>query len=163
VFYPLFLRLAGKRVVVVGEGELATRKADDLRSAEADVAIVAPSDYGPNVLEGAWLVVSATDDAALRERIAVDASARRTFLLAVDDTDHTNAISPAVVRRGAVTIAISSGGEAPALTRLLREIVEQLLPEERYVEIARDLRKRWKAEGTPMGSRFAELVAALKA
>ena len=161
MFYPLFLQLEGKRVVVVGAGDLAERKTRDLRDAGADV-VATGERYEPGVLDGAWLVVSATEDASIRARVAADTSERSVFLLAVDDVEHGTAISPAVVRRGPVTIAISSGGEAPALTRLLREIVEQLLPEDRYVQIARDLRKRWKAEKRPMGSRFSELVAAFK-
>lgn len=163
MYFPLYLDLAGKRVVVVGEGEHASRKARDLEAAGASVAVLPEGAYDPKALDGAWLVVSATEQASVRDRVAADARARSTFLLAIDDPAHATAISPGVVRRGAVTIAISSGGEAPALTRLLREIIEQLLPEERYVEIARALRDKWKTEGRPMGSRFAELVDAFKA
>jgi siroheme synthase-like protein len=177
MFFPLFLRLEGRRVVVVGGGEIAVRKARELVTAGAEVTVIAPElhesvppeatwvarAYERGDLHGAWLAIAATDDRTVQGRVAEEAAAQRTFVIAADDLEHTSALSPAVVRRGPVTIAISSGGEAPALTRLLREIVEQLLPEERYVQVARDLRRRWKAEGLPMRSRFAELVQALKA
>jgi uroporphyrin-III C-methyltransferase/precorrin-2 dehydrogenase/sirohydrochlorin ferrochelatase len=176
MFVPLFLRLEGKRVIVVGGGQIATRKAKELTLAGADVTIVAPDVAGEVPegahwirrafdeadLEGSWLVVAATDDSSVQRRLAQAAARLRVFIIAVDDLANASAISPAVVRRGPVTVAISSGGEAPALTRLLRELIEQLLPEDRYVEIARDLRRRWKREGRPMGLRFAELVQALR-
>ena len=61
-----------------------------------------------------------------------------------------------------MTVAISSSGEAPALSRLLREVIEQALPEADWIEAARALRERWRSEATPMRSRFAELVRAFK-
>ena len=176
MFFPLFLDLRAKRVLVVGGSEIALRKAGELLQAGAVVVVVAPQLRGtlpegvtyearaffPDVLDDTCLVVAATDDGDVQAKVAQLASARRTFVIAADDLEHTTALSPAVVRRGPVTLAISSGGEAPALTRLLREIVEELLPEERYVTIARELRRKWKSEGKPMKSRFAELVEAFK-
>ena len=85
------------------------------------------------------------------------------FCVAVDDPPNATAYSGAVVRRAPFTIAISSSGAAPALTRLVREMVEQVLPGEEWVAHAQQLRERWKSEGTPMADRFAELVRELAA
>jgi siroheme synthase (precorrin-2 oxidase/ferrochelatase) len=74
--------------------------------------------------------------------------------LAADGAAHT----PAVLVRDPYVVAISSGGETPALTRLLREVLEQALPDADWVEAARQLRTKWRREGTPMGSRFPELL-----
>ena len=108
-------------------------------------------------------MVSATDDPTTAREVFARASARRLFVLAVDDPANGSAASGSTIVRPPFVIAVSSSGEAPALTRLLREILEQILPEERWIEAARALRKRWRAEGTPMASRFAELVREFKA
>ena len=76
----------------------------------------------------------------------------------MDDPPHASAYSGAVVRRPPFVIAISSSGVAPALTRLVREVVEAALPGDDVIEAARKLRERWKAQGVPMGERFGELV-----
>lgn len=173
MFVPLFLRVEGKRVVVIGGGEIAARKARELARAGADVVVIAPElradigdaswtkrAYARGDLHGAWLAFAATDDADVQSRVADEARDERVFVVAVDDLENASAISPAVVRRGPITVAISSAGEAPALTRLLREIIEEILPDDRYVQIARDLRRTWRAESRPMGARFGELVEA---
>jgi siroheme synthase-like protein len=82
--------------------------------------------------------------------------------VAVDDPPNATAYGGAVVRRGPVTIAISTSGEAPALARMMREVLEQALPDEGFIEAARALREKWRAEKTPMTSRFGELVQAFK-
>jgi siroheme synthase-like protein len=174
---PLFLRLEGRDVLVVGAGEIALRKAGELACAGARVTIVSPDRDGdvpegarwirrafepPDVL-GTWLVVAATDDPDVQRAIARAGELARVFVLAVDDLANATAISPAVIRRDDITIAISTAGEAPALTRLLREIIERILPEKNYVEAARALRARWKRDRVPMKSRFPELLEELTA
>lgn len=181
VLFPLFLDVTGRRVLVVGGGTIAARKALDLIAARADVTVVAPEIAAELVasptatltlvqrafeegdLDGAWLVVAATDDPDVQTRIAAACERARVFCVAVDDPPNASAYGGAIVRRGPVTIAISTSGEAPALARLLREILEQALPDEGYVEAARALREKWKTTRTPMASRFGELVAAFKA
>jgi siroheme synthase-like protein len=172
---PLLLRFEGRPVLVVGGGEIALRKAAELARVGARVTIVSPEcaaelpegaswsrrPFEPRDVEGTWLVVAATDDANVQREIAEAANAARVFVLAVDDLANATAISPATVRRGPVTIAISSAGKAPALTRLLRELIEQILPDETYVAAARALRVRWKRERVPMRSRFPELLREL--
>jgi siroheme synthase-like protein len=181
VLLPLFLDVSGKNVLVVGGGEVAARKAQDLVAANARVCVVAPDvvaaieelgEASALVVErrrfedvdvtDVWLVIAATDDEEVQRRVARAAERERVFCVAVDDPANATAYGGAVVRRGPVTIAISTSGEAPALSRLLREVIEQTLPDSNFVETARALREKWKAEGTPMKSRFAELVKALK-
>lgn len=172
---PLFLRFEGRAVLVVGGGEIALRKAAELARAGAVVTIVSPTCEGdlpdgarwirrtfePSDVEGTWLVVAATNDADVQRAIAHAAEAARIFTLAVDDVANASAISPATIHRPPFTIAISSAAEAPALTRLLREILEQLLPDETYITAARSLRARWKRDRTPMKSRFPQLLEEL--
>ena len=174
---PISLRLEGRPVLVVGGGEIALHKATDLARTGALVTIVSPECAGdlpegvawirrpfePSDVASKWLVIAATDDPEAQRAIATAANEHRIFVLAVDDLTNASAISPAVIRRGPITIAISSNGEAPALTRLLREILEQILPEQTYVEAARTLRARWKRDATPMKSRFPQLLQELTA
>lgn len=183
VLLPIFLDLAGKTVLVVGGGEVAARKVEELLAAKAKIRLVAPKIH-PSIVSlsgmtehgleletrcfvdadvaGSWLVIAATDDADVQARVAAVSDRERVFCVAVDDPKNASAYGGGVVRRGPVSIAISTSGEAPALARLVREIVEDLLPDDDYVDAARALREKWKAEGTPMGSRFAELVRAFK-
>lgn len=179
VVFPLFLRVEGRHVVVAGAGEVATRKTRDLLDAGARVTIVAPRAtaalealasagevlwhvraFEPHDLDEAWLAVAATDDPRAQAQIAEAACERRVWLVAVDDLSHATAFSGLVLRRPPFLVAISSSAEAPALTRLLREVLEQALPEASWVARARALRAEWRARGTPMTSRFEELVRA---
>ncbi len=174
---PVFLRFEGRAVLVVGGGEIALRKAGELARVGAHVTIVSPTcdadlpegarwirrAFMPSDIAGAWLVVAATDDPDVQRAIASAADEAHTFVLAVDDLANATAISPSTIRRGPITIAISSAGQAPALTRLLREIVEQILPDETYVAAARSLRTTWKRDRVPMKSRFPELLKTLAA
>jgi len=179
--FPLFLRLAGKDVLVVGAGAVAERKIQDLVDGGAAVRVVAPEatvtveelarqgrialarrSFEDADVDGAWLVVAATTDATVQKRACAAADRTRTFSIAVDDPPNGSAYSASVIRRTPFAIAISSSGEAPALSRLLREILEQALPEQDWVDAARALRERWRSEGTPMTSRFADLVRAFK-
>lgn len=175
--YPLFLKLADRRVLVVGAGAVAERKTDALvlvgakvvvvgpvatarieRLAEAGTVGLHPRAFVEEDVDGAWLVIAATSEPAVQGAVAAACAARRIFCVAVDDPPHATAYAGAVVRRPPFTIALSSSGEMPALTRLLREVIELALPSDRWVEHARELRRKWRAERTPMGHRFAELV-----
>jgi uroporphyrin-III C-methyltransferase / precorrin-2 dehydrogenase / sirohydrochlorin ferrochelatase len=179
--YPLFLKLSGRRVLVVGGGVVAERKIVSLTAAGARIRVVAPRttakiqqmaedgaiEWAPRAFEDAdvgesWLVIAATSDAALQQQIAATASALRVFVVAVDDPTHASAYSGAVVRRAPFTIAISSSGATPAMTRLVREVIEQVLPSDAWVEHAKRLRAQWLADGTPTADRFAELVRTIK-
>jgi uroporphyrin-III C-methyltransferase/precorrin-2 dehydrogenase/sirohydrochlorin ferrochelatase len=146
--FPVFLDLAGRRVLVVGGGAVAKRKIEALLEAGAAVDVVARAleptlegwraegrirhrgvEFAPAHLDGAWLVIAATDDGVLNRRIHAEASARRIFVNVVDDAPLCSFQSPARVRRGPLQIAISSGGVAPMLARHLRERLERELDE----------------------------------
>ena len=174
---PLFLKLAGRTVLVVGAGPVAEGKIASLLEAGARVRVVAPQateavqrlaregriEWQPRPFDDAdvadaWLAFAATSDAEAQARVAAATSARRVFCVAVDDPSNASAYSGSLVRRPPFTIAISSGGATPALTRLVREVVEHVLPGPDWVEHATRLRAKWLADGTPMADRFAELV-----
>lgn len=129
--FPLTLRIAGRRVVVVGGGHVATRRTLSLLDADADVVVISPvvspslaSSIGrgdvewiPRVyrtgdLDGAWLVQTATSDPAVDGQVADDAAAQSTWCLKGGDPDRATAWVPAVARIDDVTIAISGGGDA---------------------------------------------------
>jgi siroheme synthase-like protein len=173
---PLFVKLEGRRVVVIGAGSAAERKIADLASAGARVEVIAPEvtdairamsvtvhrrEYARGDLEGAWLAVSATGDPKVARAIRDEAESARVWLLALDDRETTCIYSASVIRREPLVVAIGSNGEAPALVRLMREVLEKALPEASWVEAARRLRRKWKSDGTPHASRFAELVGTL--
>lgn len=176
VLYPVFLKLAGRRVVVVGGGNVAASKLDGLLVARADVVVVAPHvlpsireratvierEFAPSDLDGAfWVVAAATPE--VNRLVAEAAEARGLFVNAVDDKVAASAYLGGVVRRGAVEIAISTGGAAPALAGLLREAVEAMLPEdlERWIAVAIATRSDWKAARIPIAERRPLLLRAL--
>jgi siroheme synthase-like protein len=180
--YPVFLKLAGRDALVVGAGSVAERKVASLLEARARVRVVAPQataeiqrlaaagaiqwsarPFEDSDADGAWFIVAATSDDRAQRRVAAAAEARRVFVIAVDDPPNATAYSGAIVSRPPFTVAISSSGATPALTRLLREILEDVLPDPEWVEHAKALRAKWLASGTPMASRFGELVRELAA
>ena len=174
---PLFLRLEGRRVLLVGGGTVASAKLESLLAAKADVTIVAPQirpelerdgvtvvrrAFEPADVEGAWLVVAAAPPAVNRE-VAAAAEERRIFVNSAADPQVGSAYAGGVLRRPGVTVAVSTEGEAPALAGLLREGLEAIIPDdvERWVLTARSLRDRWRNEGRPVAERRAQLLEAL--
>ena len=176
--YPAFLKLAGRRVVVVGAGPVAASKLRGVLDAGAEVTVVAPEwvdevaaagvkrierEFRPSDLDGAWLVVAAATPAVNRE-VARAAEARRVFVNAVDDPPNASLYLGGVVRRAGVTFAVSTDGRAPALAGLLREGLDAVLPAgelERWLAEAARMRERWQAEQTPMETRRPALLDAL--
>ena len=177
--FPVFLKLAGRRVLVVGGGPVATSKIGALVAAGAEIIVVAPvmtpgidasavtrhrREFRPDDLEGAWLVVAAATPEVNRE-VARAAEVRGVFVNAVDDPPNATAYLGGVVRRAGVTLAISTNGRAPALAGLLREALDAVLPAdlERWVAEARAIRPRWIAKRVPMADRRPQLLRALNA
>jgi len=174
---PVFLNLAERRVVLVGGGRVAAAKLPALVSARAAVTVVAPEvdaqiarsraaivrrRFEPRDLDGAWLVVAA----ATREvnaQVARAAARRRVFVNAVDDPANASAFLGVVVRRDGVTIAISTNGDAPALSGLLREAIDAVLPRQlgAWLDEARRQRVIWRRGNVPMEKRRPLLLRAL--
>jgi siroheme synthase-like protein len=176
--FPVFLKLAGRRVLVVGGGPVAAGKLQALLDAEADVTVVAPETvdaitaapvrlerraFQESDVEGVWYVVAAAPPEVNRA-VAAAAHARGVFVNAVDDIENASAYAGAVLRRAGVTIALSSDGEAPALVGLIREALEEVLPEEleTWMATAREERQRWLEERVPIEQRRPLLLEALQ-
>jgi uroporphyrin-III C-methyltransferase/precorrin-2 dehydrogenase/sirohydrochlorin ferrochelatase len=123
--FPLFLRLAGKRVLVVGPDR---GKAALLRASGAEVTVVSPRDFRPEQLDGTRLCIVATEDESEAAAVATIARSRGVLVNAVDRPHLCDFFVPAIVERGPVRIAISTGGAAPALARHLRAMIETLVP-----------------------------------
>jgi uroporphyrin-III C-methyltransferase/precorrin-2 dehydrogenase/sirohydrochlorin ferrochelatase len=174
---PAFLKLAGRKVLLVGGGNVAEAKLTALLEAGAAVTVVAPEiraglerpgvallkrAFEPADVDGAWWVVAAAPPGVNREVLAA-ADTRRVFVNAVDDPAHATAFAGGVVRRGDVTVAISTGGRAPALAGLLREAIDAWLPPnlEPWLDAADDARREWKAQAVPMDERRPRLLETL--
>jgi uroporphyrin-III C-methyltransferase/precorrin-2 dehydrogenase/sirohydrochlorin ferrochelatase len=177
--FPAFLKLDGRRVVIVGGGPVAASKIAALQAAGADIAVVAPDvcaeieasgvravrrPFDPADLDGAWFVVAAAPPEVNR-RVAAEGERRRVFVNAVDDPANASVYLGGVVRRGGVTLGISTDGAAPALAGLLREALDRLLPAdlETWSARAHEIRQSWRARGVPMERRRPELLEALNA
>jgi uroporphyrin-III C-methyltransferase/precorrin-2 dehydrogenase/sirohydrochlorin ferrochelatase len=124
--FPVFLELRGRRVLVLGQGEIAHIKAAALRSAGAEVGLA--ERFAPVLLDGCVLAVGA--DAPLAELQALSAEAQRRGVPVniVDRPELCSFIMPAIVDRDPITIAVSTAGAAPVLARLIRARIEALLP-----------------------------------
>ena len=146
MFYPLFIELRGKAVLVVGGGQVAERKVDSLLQCQALVTVVAPNltshlkqlaaagsirsvprKFEESDLENALLVISATDDTETQERVAALARAHGILINTVDEPRLCDFIVPAVIRHGDVITAISTSGKSPALAAALRTRVETVV------------------------------------
>ncbi|QWT41813.1 siroheme synthase CysG [Dickeya dadantii] len=146
-YLPIFADLRQRPVLVVGGGEVATRKIDLLQRAGADVRVAARAlceplhaqhqagrlawvaqEFSPALLDNVFLVIAATDDAALNATVFEEANRRQLLVNVVDDQPKCSFIFPSLIDRSPLMVAISSGGQAPVLARLLREKLEALLP-----------------------------------
>jgi uroporphyrin-III C-methyltransferase/precorrin-2 dehydrogenase/sirohydrochlorin ferrochelatase len=118
--------------------------------------------FVPSDLDGAWLVVAAAPPEVNRE-VAEQASARQVFVNAVDDPANASVYLGGVIRRGGVTVALSTDGQAPGLAGLLREALDRVLPADlsRWLDAARHERIGWRRDGVPMDNRRPLLLEAL--
>jgi uroporphyrin-III C-methyltransferase/precorrin-2 dehydrogenase/sirohydrochlorin ferrochelatase len=182
VLLPLFLNLTGRRVLLVGGGPVAAAKLQQLLAADAQVRVVAPEvieevertaascgividkrPFVPADLDDVWFVVAAATPDVNRE-VAAAAEARRVFVNAVDDPANASAFLSGVIRREGLTIAISTSGDAPGLTALLRQGLDEVLPRRDLLEWLREARRQrreWKAQGVPMDARRPLLLEAI--
>ncbi|MDD9211631.1 siroheme synthase CysG [Aeromonas dhakensis] len=173
-YLPIFCRLDNKPVLLVGGGEVAERKARLLLYAGAQLTVVAPEldpelaelaangsiewlagEFAPQQLAGKWLVVAATDRREVNALVYQSANQARIFANVVDDPKRSSFIMPSIIDRSPLMVAISSGGKAPVLARLLREKLEALLPQHlgAVAAFAGSLRERVKGRFATMGER----------
>ena len=176
--FPVFLKLEGRPVLLVGGGAVAEARLAELARAGARVTIVAPEvrpailahegvivaqrEFVDEDLDGVWFVVAAaTPD--VNRRVAEAAASRRVFVNAVDDAERATAYTGGVLRKGGVTIAVSTEGRAPALAGLLREALEAVVPDEieTWVAVAHRVREEQRAARVPMGDRRPLLLRSL--
>ncbi|MFC5705924.1 siroheme synthase CysG [Aeromonas eucrenophila] len=144
-YLPMFAKLEGRPVLLVGGGEIALRKARLLLAAGAKLTLVSPEldpafhEFGdrfthlaehftPQHLAGQQLVVAATDSLEVNALVYQSADALGLFVNVVDDPQRSSFIFPSIIDRSPIMVAVSSGGKAPVLVRLLRERLESLLP-----------------------------------
>lgn len=170
---PIFVSLINKPVLVVGGGDVALRKVQTLVKAQAQVFVVAHDicqdireinadnlhlsvqSYEPELLVDKWLVIAATDDEALNDKVHLDALAQKIFVNVVDDPARCHFITPAIIDRSPLVFAISSGGEAPVLARLWKETLEKQIPQwtGRLAALAGSYRQKVKDKFTDFGQR----------
>lgn len=158
-YYPVYLQVKDRPVLLVGGGEIALQKLTALLDCGARVHVVAPEAmtaivelardgkiewscraYEENDMAGKRLVIAATDDSQLQETIAAAARARNIWVNVVDVPPLCDFIAPAIVSRGDIQIAISTGGAAPALAKHLRKKLEAAIGPE-YAEFVRVVEK----------------------
>jgi precorrin-2 dehydrogenase/sirohydrochlorin ferrochelatase len=123
--YPVFLELEGKRAVVIGSLAVDEGKDDALRSAGAEVDVFANGTWRPEDLDGAFICVASSSDASERNAIARAARDRGVLVNVMDDVPNCDFAAPAIVRRGDLVLAISTGGASPAVARKVREDLER--------------------------------------
>ena len=147
-FFPIFLKVNHKQILVVGGGEVACRKVDLLLKAHANVKVVSPQlhphlqmlleqqlivhidqPYQSSQLKGADQVWATTDSSTLNHQIYHDANALKIWTNVVDDPAFCDFITPSMIDRSPIQVAISSGGTSPVLVRYLRERLETYLPQ----------------------------------
>ena len=170
--FPIFLRLSGRRALVVGGGQMAAVRVRQLLAAGARVTVVAPvfsepvrelasnksvdlhaREFAPeDIPPDCLIVIGATDDPSTQQTVARESERRGLLYNVVDDVEHCNFFTPAVVERGDLKIAITTNGQSPVLARRLREHMESAIPEsmDSWVRQLGDLRRRLRFE-IPVG------------
>ncbi len=144
-FLPIFLNVKGKLCLVVGGGEIGARKAGVLLEAGAKVRVVAPqikpelvaqagvtaivAGFDGQYLDGVALVIAATDDRSVNQQVSEQAHARNIPVNVVDDPELCSFIMPAILDRSPLMVAFSSGGASPVLTRMMRGMLESMIPQ----------------------------------
>jgi uroporphyrin-III C-methyltransferase/precorrin-2 dehydrogenase/sirohydrochlorin ferrochelatase len=169
-YLPLFMQLRSQPVVVVGGGHIANRKVDLLRRSGARITVISPElreelhklasqgelryvaeRFSEAHVEGATLVIAATNDPDVNAAVSKAAQARKIPVNVVDNPTLSTFIFPAIVDRSPIIVAVSSGGESPVLARRVREQIEALLPE-KLGSLARFMGARRKAVQQALGA-----------
>lgn len=167
-YYPVFLNLHSKKCVVVGGGEVALRKVKTLLESGADVTVISPSlhpdleqlagdktihtierNFRPGDLKEAAVVIAATDLKGTNLRVAREAGKVKALVNLVDDPEPSDFIVPSYFRKGDLTVAVSTGGQSPALARKLRTLLEKTMGEDYalLVSLVGEVRRTLKKKG----------------
>jgi precorrin-2 dehydrogenase/sirohydrochlorin ferrochelatase len=183
-YYPAVLNLRDRSVVVIGGGLIATRKVAELLTTGARVTVISPTvsprlarwvrdgrlrhrarSYRRGDLKGSRLAVAATSNPDEHTRIAQEARATSTWLNVVDRPEYCDFFAPAVVRRGDLTIAVSTSGRSPALARWLKARVEALVGREygRLTSVLGAVRASLRTAGVPAPTRKRMVDRLMKA
>lgn len=172
-YYPVYLNLTGKKCVVIGGGPIAEDKVAKLQDAKAEVILISPTvtpaiqawaqagdfewqqrEYQHGDLDGAFLGIASTNNREVNREIFQEAERLAILMNVVDDPDQCTFIAPAIVQRGQVTLAISTGGASPALARKLRETLtnDSALDWADLAGVLASARKEIKARGLTIDS-----------
>lgn len=167
--YPIFIEAKGRRVLVIGGGNVGAEKVRGLLNGEADITLVSPTlipelqeyldagrithiarEYVESDLDGGWeWVMVATDDGAVNAEVSAAGKRRGLWVNAADDPANCDFILPAVVRKGKITLAASTSGTSPALARRLREELDAYLTEDMpaLADLLAEVRQEIRARG----------------
>jgi precorrin-2 dehydrogenase/sirohydrochlorin ferrochelatase len=142
--YPIFVKLEGRRCVVVGAGQVAERRINALLRQGAQVRVVAPQAspviralansgklswmtalYSSEHLDSAFLVIAATDDPEINAAVCRDANKRNILVTSANRPSDGSFMTPATVERGDLMVAVTTGGKSPTLSKIVREKIEE--------------------------------------
>jgi siroheme synthase-like protein len=161
-YYPVFLEMKDRRCVVIGGGAVAERRVAGLVAVGANVTVISPAitdrlrnmategairhvarEYRTADRAGYDLVFVATDNSQVNAAVSNEARSLRICVNSADDPDHCDFILPAVIRRGDLAVAVSTGGVSPAVTRVVREELDEYFTADygRFVQIAGEVRR----------------------
>lgn len=171
-YYPIFLELNERCCVVIGGGAVAERKVAALVQMGAHVTVISPKltanladwsrqasihaigrPYRPGDLAGCEIVFVATDDPQVNAAVYQEGKSRGVWVNAADDPTHCDFILPSVLRRGPLTVAISTGAASPALARTVREELENYFSDDYGIvaRLAAEVRRELRARGVVPG------------
>lgn len=178
--YPVFLNLSGRCCIVIGGGRVGQRKVEGLLESGARVKVISPRlterleswvregkiqyvarEYQAGDLAGCDLAFAATGDGALNARVYEEARKNGVWINAADDPSYCDFILPAVVRRGELSVAVSTGGSSPALSRIIREDLERYFSGDaaQLVEVASAVRRELREQAVQVSaSRWNEAL-----
>jgi siroheme synthase-like protein len=166
-YYPVFLEMKDRRCVVIGGGAVAERRVEGLVAVGAHVTVISPiitdrlrsilmqgairhvaREYRTGDRAGYDLVFVATDNSEINAAVASEAPSLRIWVNSADDPDHCDFILPAVIRRGDLAVAVSTGGMSPAATRAIKQELDEYFTTDHaiFVQIAGEVRRRLRQE-----------------
>jgi siroheme synthase-like protein len=172
-YYPIFLEMKDRRCVVIGGGAVAERRVEGLVAVGANVTVISPAiteglrdlltqgairhvarEYRAGDRAGYDLVFVATDNSEINAAVSSEARSLRIWVNSADDPDHCDFILPAVIRRGDLAVAVSTGGVSPAVTRAIREELDEYFQADyaRFVQIAGEVRKELRDKSVSPGA-----------